>query len=555
MRTCAEPSGTSRRGRRRALAALTVLALVLVTPAAWAQAEHPPGHTGPVATAVDLPVWLAAVLLVGSAVVAGAGLVRPFAGEPGPLALVAVRAATVLTVAALAMATIKGAANVLVVVVHCVVVVVASMLLSRRVGAFAGGLLLTAVLLVEVAFARPAGDPAELAVAAAYLLAGVAAVGVAIAVAGASRKARWALTRRLAPAAVAVAVGAGLVHVVAAPAQPERPRPGVPLLRDVQVDGQRLSVLLAPQRPGPNLVLVAGEHDGVRVGPNPGDLVGASPRPGAGGRWALVDLPAGAGELWVEHGGDRVPVDVDAGHGGTEMTASIAGPDGPECVDAALGAALAGTRGRLGSCPADALSTADEASLRALVGALAKRAVHTLTIAADGSARSTAAAAVVHDAAEHHALTVAADPADPGPDGALVVVSGWAAATSTLADVAGRQRAGVSYPAGTYLAPWLLAAPVLRAITGSVLPLRFDPRDAEPARYEVALGTRMPGHTPTASGYRGWLAGRGIDAQGGTRLYAASLVSAVPAEFAMRHGHGGWLPGGTVVPVSPPLSS
>jgi hypothetical protein len=241
----------------------------------------------------------------------------------------------------------------------------------------------------------------------------------------------------------------------------------------------------------------------------------------------------------------------DAGVAAVEpVPATFAGPDGAECTSAAIGAALAGSARAPSGCPADALAPADAASLRALVTFLAGRGVGTLAVAADASARSAAAAAVVRDAATGIRLTTAEVSTS---DGALIVVSGWPAATATLADLA--RRSTVTYPAGTYLAPWLLAAPVLRAAAGAALPLRFDPRDDAAVRYEAALATRFPGEPPTASGYRAWLAARGTAESTTVRLYAASLVSFLPKEFAAHHAHhGGWLPGGTIVPVTGPLS-
>jgi hypothetical protein len=85
-----------------------------------------------------------------------------------------------------------------------------------------------------------------------------------------------------------------------------------------------------------------------------------------------------------------------------------------------------------------------------------------------------------------------------------------------------------------------------------VIPLRFDPRDEQPVRYQLTLATRFPEQQPTASGYLAWLAATGAAEPVGTRLYAVSRVSVMPRELTMHHpGHdGGWVPGGTVVPVS-----
>jgi hypothetical protein len=217
-----------------------------------------------------------------------------------------------------------------------------------------------------------------------------------------------------------------------------------------------------------------------------------------------------------------------------------------------LGAVLRGGSHTLAACPADSLSSADETSLRGLVDFLAARGVRTITVAADGSARSAAAVHAVHDAASRNRLSISVD---AGPEGALVVVSGWEAASTTLGAVAVRQRAGVAYGAGTYLAPWLLSASVIRPIGGAIIPLRFNPRDEQPVSYKLALASRFHGLNPTASGYRGWLSAQADTEVDTTQLYAASFVSFLPKVLGSHehHNHGDWLPGGTVVAVGGPV--
>lgn len=344
-----------------------------------------------------------------------------------------------------------------------------------------------------------------------------------------------------------VAIMGATVALVAttAPSPAERgPAPGLPLVREVHLAGQHLPVLITPHRPGTNLVLVGGESSGIRVGRDPDSLDAAADRPGTTGKWTTVDLPPGPGEIWLEYGGARTAVDVDPGHA-PPATPETSGPDGPECASAALGAALANHPREITECPADALSPGDAASLRALVDWIAGRGVHAITIAADGSARAGAATAAVREVAAARRLSLGTQ---PGRDDALLVLSGWAAATNTLSTVASQQRTTVVYSSGTYLAPWLLTAPVLATTPGAVLPLRFDPRDDLPVRYEAALAAHFHGLTPTASGYLAWQ-GEGTAP---TRLYAASRVSVLPADLgAHRHGHdAGWLPGGTIVAVT-----
>jgi hypothetical protein len=319
---------------------------------------------------------------------------------------------------------------------------------------------------------------------------------------------------------------------------------GVPVVREVHLAGHHVPVLITPGRPGANLVLVDGPTGGVSVG-----SVEAQPRAGASGLWAVVELPAGASTVWIEFDGRRASVDVDTGPG-EPGPAGASGVDGPECASAALAAALAQPGRVLTSCPADSLSGPDEASLRSLVEFLAGRGVRSIAVEADGSARSGSAAAVVREAAEASGVPV-------GAGGALVVVSGWAAADGMLAAVAKRQASQVSYPDGTYLAPWLLNAPVVDATAGAVIALRFDPRDDDAVRYQLALAGPFHDQRPTSSGYQAWRTANGGGEPPRTRLYAVSRVSVMPRELGMhQHGHdGGWFPGGTVVPVSGTLGS
>lgn len=238
------------------------------------------------------------------------------------------------------------------------------------------------------------------------------------------------------------------------------------------------------------------------------------------------------------------PLAGHAGHGEPDPP-ELSGPDGPECASAAVAVSLTDRNHERTSCPADALVPADAASLRALVGFLAGRGIRSITVEADSSARSTSAAEVVTETAQGKGIAT-------GGGSALVVVSGWAAADTALATVAERQRTGVSYPDGTYLAPWLLTAPVVDSTAGAVIPLRFDPRDEQPVRYQLALANRFHDQQPTSSGYLAWLAATGTGEPLSTRLYAVSRVSFMPQDLAVhQHGHaGGWVPGGTVVPVS-----
>jgi hypothetical protein len=339
--------------------------------------------------------------------------------------------------------------------------------------------------------------------------------------------------------AVAVAFGGVLAATVPTPA-PAPPPSGVPLLRSVSVGPTSVPLLVVPHRPGPNLVHTT--VPGVSVGVDAQRLTPTAARDGAPGAWALVTLPEGRGRLWVGAGGSLAAVDIDTGH--HRKAADLTGPDGPECAGAALGGLLAGRANPLTRCPADGLTSADGTALRTLVGFLAGREVSGLAVLGDGSPRASAAAAVVRAEARRHGLAVTGTARAAT---ALVVVSGWSRTTAVLRDPS-TSRVPV---AGTYLAPWSLAAPVLDAGSGVLLPLRWDPYGEVPLRYASLVGTVFPGQVPTAAGYAAW---RAEPARGPVKLYAAARIS-IMSHHAGHDGHGGqgWLPGGRLTAVTGPL--
>jgi hypothetical protein len=282
------------------------------------------------------------------------------------------------------------------------------------------------------------------------------------------------------------------------------------------------------------------------VGVDRGHLVPATSRPGGAGGWALVKLPIGQSRLWIRHDGRLASLRVDAGRAAVPAT-TVTGPDGPECVSAVLGGLVAGRDVMPAACPADRLSDEDAASLNALVTYLAGRGVRAVAVLDDPSPRSRAASQVVRAAAARHRLTVASG---LEADSAVIVVSGWSVADATLRGVAGGELPGL----GTYLAPWLANARLLAHPSGAVVALRYDPRDPQPLRYAGAVRSRFGGEPATAAGYQAWRTVTGAAAAGRTHLYAAATISLLPAELAHDHGvPGGWLPGGTITRVTPPL--
>jgi hypothetical protein len=353
--------------------------------------------------------------------------------------------------------------------------------------------------------------------------------------------------RRIPAIVVLVLVGAGIVWHLRdgdGAGAPVAHLAGVPVVQVADAGGP-VAVLIVPNRPGRNLVHVAAP-DGVSVGTDRERLTAAGTRPGAGGTWTEVRLPAGPARLWVARGGHTAELRVDTGapappSSGPSGPAAqdLTGPDGPECASAVLGRLVAGVVTPVTSCPADALTAADAAALRGVIRFLAQRGQRTISLVADGSRRSVAAAELVRTGSAAAGITI-------GSTGPLVVVAGWAAADRTLTGLAADRTRGAG---GAYLAPWLLHAPVQEARLAQLIPLRYAPRDPLPLEYLAALQSRFPSEPPSASGYAAWLQARGMDLAGRLRLYAAARVT-VPGP-ANVHSHGaGWLPHGTITPVT-----
>jgi hypothetical protein len=340
--------------------------------------------------------------------------------------------------------------------------------------------------------------------------------------------------------------------------------PGIPSVQRIRHDTVDFTVTVAPARPGPNLVRIdvtqasgathsAHRTHKVYVGTNAdfdaGRQVLAEERPGASGLWAVVDLPAGSGTVLLTHGRwHRVPFAVDTGD--EAAPAAFAGADGPECLTAATAAELAGGTPPAG-CPADRLDDSDRATLESMVSTLATRGVEEIAVQHDDSARSAAAYELVQEVAGRSGVSVVEPSAAPGERNALLVVSGWADAASSLEAVTRTSlRLQPIRSDGTWLAPWLLTPAVVDSTAGTVLALDFDIRDEAAQEFSQTLAALFPGQSPTSSGYEAWRTARG-----GTpdplQLYAASRAAYMPAQA----GHSGhesevaWFPGGTVTPV------
>ncbi|QFZ20742.1 DUF6239 family natural product biosynthesis protein [Saccharothrix syringae] len=257
---------------------------------------------------------------------------------------------------------------------------------------------------------------------------------------------------RLAGAALGLVLLTGLGHVTIA-GRLDAPAAGDPLLTRVALRGGPVDVLVVPHMPGWNLVHT-GEAD-LRVGNAPTALVPARRLPAASGRWALVWLPRGRGDLWLDRAGERTTVVVDTGDGAWTGP-DVRGPEGPDYASAVLAARLTGARGDV---PWPELTDADAAALRAEVAAMGGP----FAIASAPTGRAAQAERVVRDEAARLGVEIL-----PAADETLVLAG----------------EVGDGRPA-----PWL-APPDLSTPDGR--------------RYARALADAFPGERPTASGLAAW---------------------------------------------------
>ena len=590
---------------------MLVTALLLTVSPVAAQAGHG-GHGGGVPVGV-VPGWvevaLRVVLLTGTAVVAGLGLLRLFTGRVAERTVVVAAVAAVLTAASLVMPVFLGIVSVLLALPQAVVTLMAPIFLSRRPRAAGlAGLLLVTALVVEATLDQT-GVASGVAIG--HTLAAVALIAVAVLVAGADAADRRELVGRfwwVAVAGVVVLAGTGLVQawlahlrldavsagsmlgrlvvlkvvlvaaavatgvialrrggarayragavlltaalatgavLAAAPALPAPAPAGQPVLRTITLNAGPAQMVVVPHRPGPNLVWISS--DGYTVGTSTAHLVPATTRPGSPGGWAVVDLPAGPSELWITHVGERTALRLDADPAVPALPA-ITGPNGPECLTAVVGSAIAGGPTPK-SCPGERLDPADATALRGTIRSLADRGVPGIRLVTGDSARSAAAAAVVTTEAARAHIRVNG-PADPND--ARVVVSGWPEAEQALIT---QNRSPVN--SGVYLAPWLANGTLLGYSTGAVVALNFDTTDDTARAYVDALDGRATRALASPAGYHTWLTTTGRpQPTGPARLYAAIAGFDIMGAGMDMHGAatGGWIPAGRLTAVSQPLT-
>ncbi|MCE0762743.1 hypothetical protein LWC35_07440 [Pseudonocardia kujensis] len=559
-------------------------------------------HTGP-AFALDAAYAVASGVLVGATAVAAAGARRagpapgPRAGEPAvpagsrtqvtgvpPTGLRSRAAAEAPTEPFTAVAPPARREE-----------VARSGTLARV--AIAAGLVAAVTASAQLLVSGP--DTAHDLTGSGYGLAGLAAVvlpllvvvGWAAALLPAGRLRSRELYRMAGVTGVAGITAAALLAALPLPGP--GPEPGRPLLRTVDAGADRLALLVAPMRPGPNLVRLSGTGypasgttDGTAVQPvalatgghqhgptlptaasvasdTSAPAVPFTARDGAAGGWAVVDLPAGASTLTVTAGGVTSTVPVDTGSAAaTPAEGTLTGPDGPECAAALLGDLVGQRPGesapQVGTCPSDALSETDAGALRATVRTFTDHGVRSVRVVADDSPRSRTAAELVRTRATEAGARLV-ERADA--DSALIVVSGWAPAVAALQQASARALETPTHLGGTYLAPWLLTAGVVTRTSSSVVPLAFNPQDQLAKRYAGEVGAAFPGEAPSTSGYARWAAHSGVPLDDRPTLFGAAPVDVpmtvnAPGETDGHHGGGNpaaWFPNGTVVPVSAPL--
>ena len=301
---------------------------------------------------------------------------------------------------------------------------------------------------------------------------------VAVAWFAVARPRAGVMVSRVGASLLAIGLVAGVGQAVVS--RQADPAPGVAATVGVEVGNRRVNVVLVPNLPGWNLVHVDGA--GLKIGTAPETLA----QPDSAG-WLAVRLPTGRSEVWLDDHGVAGSFFTDTGTAGSAPS-SLAGPDGQECANALLGRTLAsGSVTSNASCPSDTLTTADARRLTATIDRLATNGTTSLTVVADKSPRSRAAAATVRGAATAQGMTIVA----PGQTAApVVVVSGWPG-TSTVAT-----------NSRTYLAPWLTELrPTQAAAAG---------QEDGIAQYVTAFRAAYPSLQPSMAGFRGWLAEQGL---------------------------------------------
>lgn len=293
-----------------------------------------------------------------------------------------------------------------------------------------------------------------------------------------------------------------------------------PLVRQVDVGGHPVTLVVTPGRPGRNLVQAFSPH-GVEVRLPSGPQV-ELPR----GRSA-IDLVVGprSVQVSVRLTGPRVRTDVDE-----------------ECASRALGAALA-HRAVAATC---APPPAGDARLvgAALARDASEAGVRSLLVLGDDTPRGRAAAGGAVGEARRLGLRAHTDGVPTG-DEAMILVGGWPLARRALASgTPGR---------GSLLAPWLLQAEVVSGVDTQVtVASEISPTSAVARAYLATLGAVAPGVSPSAAGLAAFAGPRAAPF---LELWTPAEISFLPPALDAGHDHTGhgaaasWLPVGQLALV------
>jgi hypothetical protein len=282
---------------------------------------------------------------------------------------------------------------------------------------------------------------------------------------------------------------------------------GGPVVRQVDVGGHPVTVVVSPGRPGRNLVQAVSPH-GI-------DVEGDGP----------VDLPPGGSTLHLSVGPRSVDVPVD-----------VAGPVSrsvdEECASRQLARSLAGRDA--GGCDT---SPGDESAIAA---ALVRYVRGPVVVWSDESPRGQAALRGALAAAGDRART---DARPPTAEEALLVLGSWDQARSAVASTApGR---------GIVLAPWLLEPGALGpARTQITVASTLSPSSGIAAHYLAALADRAPGVPPSEAGLEAFAGSSGARR---LQLWSPANLAFLPRVFNSAghdHAHGStWTPEGSLALV------
>jgi hypothetical protein len=288
-------------------------------------------------------------------------------------------------------------------------------------------------------------------------------------------------------------------------ARPDRePAPG-PVVEQLTVRGHPVTLVVAPGRPGRNVVLAASAH--------------GLPVASGGGR----SLPAGRSTITLTIDGQRADVPITL-----SGPRSVAADE--ECASRLLAEHLAG-RPTSTCAPPAAGDAADVAA--ALVRHARQTGITGVVVRGDDSPRGRAAV--------RGAVAAGAREGVAGPADALLLVGSWRQARTLVATASpGR---------GILLAPWLLEPGVLAAATAQVtVATELAPTSASARAYLAKLAEEAPGVAPTGAGLLAFAA-HGSRA---LQLWTPANVQFLPRFLGAGHDHSHgttWSPTGSLALV------